>query len=79
MGRPLRKLHQTHFCISIQHGYCNIRTTSRRRIHPLPERVEAPGFVSKNDRLEKADRKPPVKDAGGGIGNMIQYPTNCGE
>ena len=44
-----------------------------------PERVEAQGFVSKNDRLEKADRKPPVKDAGGGIGNMIQYPTNCGE
>jgi hypothetical protein len=32
MGRPLRKLHQTHFCISVRPDICNIRTMTRFRI-----------------------------------------------
>jgi hypothetical protein len=35
-------------------GIRNIRTTGRFRI---PKRVQAQSFVSKNDGLEKADRK----------------------
>ncbi|MEA2794757.1 MAG: hypothetical protein QOI87_2137 [Bradyrhizobium sp.] len=70
MGRPLRKLHQTHFCISNRLDICdidiwdtgvcnigirNIRTTTQFRIRLFPKHMEAQGFVSKNDRLEKAD------------------------
>jgi hypothetical protein len=41
-------------------GICNIgirkfRTTTRFRIRLFPKHMEAQGFVSKNDRLEKAD------------------------
>jgi hypothetical protein len=35
---------------------CNIRTTTRSRARRFPKHLEG-GFVSKNDRLEKADRK----------------------
>jgi hypothetical protein len=70
MGRPLRKLHQTHFCISNRPGHLRyrhlgtgirnigirkFRTTTRFRIRLFPKHMEAQGFVSKNDRLEKAD------------------------
>jgi hypothetical protein len=57
MGRPLRKLHQTHTVSPRDQDICNIRTTIRFRIHPAVKRMNAPGFVSKNDRIEKADRK----------------------
>jgi hypothetical protein len=33
----------------------NNRTTTRFRIRLFPKHMEAQGFVSKNDRLEKAD------------------------
>jgi hypothetical protein len=36
-------------------GIRNIRTTTRFRIRLFPKHMEAQGFVSKNDRLEKAD------------------------
>jgi hypothetical protein len=70
MGRPLRKLHQTHFCISNRPGHlryriwelafaisasANNRTTTRFRIRLFPKHMEAQGFVSKNGWLEKAD------------------------
>jgi len=38
----------------VQLDICNIRTT---RFRCLPKHMEAQGFVSKNDRLEKADRQ----------------------
>jgi len=67
MGRPLRKLHQSHLCISsgldicnigiCRIGICNIRTMTRFHIRRLPKHMEAQGFVSKNDQLEKADRQ----------------------
>jgi hypothetical protein len=52
MGRPLRKLHQIHLCVSVQLDICNIRITRFRG----PKHMGAQGFVSKNGRLEKADR-----------------------
>jgi hypothetical protein len=57
MGRPLRKLHQTHTVSPPDQGICNIRTTIRFRFHPAVKRMNARGFVSKNNRIEKADRK----------------------
>jgi hypothetical protein len=55
MGRPLRKLHQTHSVFPHGCEICNIRTTGSR-IHPFPKRMQQ-RFVSKNHRLEKAHRK----------------------
>jgi len=57
MGRPLRKLHQTHFCLRAALDICNIRTTIRFRTRRFLKH-KAQGFVSKKDRLEKADRQP---------------------
>jgi hypothetical protein len=62
MGRPLSKLHQTHLWISsgfdiCNTDICNIRTMTRFHIRRFPQHMEAQGFVSKNDRLEKADRQ----------------------
>jgi hypothetical protein len=37
MGRPLRKLHQIHFCLSCGMDACNIRTTPVPRTRRLPE------------------------------------------
>jgi hypothetical protein len=65
MGRPLRTLHQTHSVSLCGLDICNIRTTTRFRIHHLPKRMEAQGFVSKKDRLEKADRKKTIRQTRG--------------
>ena len=40
----------------MQLDICNLRTT-RFRVRPRPKHMEAQGFVSKNGRLEKADRQ----------------------
>jgi hypothetical protein len=56
MGRPLRKLHQTHFRIPALPGYLQYPHHARFRIVLSPKRMEEQGFVSKNDRREKADR-----------------------
>jgi hypothetical protein len=37
-------------------GHVQYPHHARFRIHPRPKRMEAQGFVSKNDRLEKAGR-----------------------
>jgi hypothetical protein len=63
MGRPLRKLHQTHFCISVLPGYLQYPHHVRFRIPPSPKRMEEQGFVSKKDRLEKADRETVSQEA----------------
>jgi hypothetical protein len=55
MGRPLRKVH-----LLGDQGNCNIRTIIGSRGPLAAKRMDAQGFVSKNARLEKADRK---KDA----------------
>jgi len=57
MGCPLRKLHQTHFCCSVQPGYLQYPHHNPFRIDPAAKRMEDQDFVSNNDRLEKADRK----------------------
>jgi hypothetical protein len=67
MGRPLRKLHQTHTVSPRDQDICNIRTTIRFRIHPAVKRMNARGFVSKNNRIEKADRKKDQPYMAGGI------------
>jgi hypothetical protein len=55
MGRPLRTLHQIHSKSPSELNICNIRTISGSRTHPCPKLMEAQGFVSKNEWLEKAD------------------------
>jgi hypothetical protein len=59
MGRPLRKLHQNHSKSPRAAGYadsCNIRTMTGSGAQISPKRMEAQGFVSKNQRLEKVHR-----------------------
>jgi hypothetical protein len=53
MGCPLRKLHHSHSLPPSGPEICNIRTNP-------PDDMEAQGFVSKNDQVEKADRKKAV-------------------
>jgi len=57
MGRPLRKLHQTHFRFFVPPDMGNIRATIQVP-HPSVPHQGGTGFVSKKDRLEKADRQP---------------------
>jgi hypothetical protein len=57
MGCPLRKFNQPHFCIALQSEYLQYPHHARFRIRPLPKRMKAQGFVSKNGRLEKAGRQ----------------------
>src|SRR6202035_3331817 len=78
MGRPLRKLHQTHFCISVPLGtslnweLCKIRTTPISAFALCPSAWRHPDLVSKNGRLEKADRETTSQRRIRGI--MIQTP-----
>src|ERR1700680_3712405 len=78
MGRPLRKLHQTHFCISVPLGtslnweLCKIRTTPISAFALCPSAWRHPDLVSKNGRLEKADRETTSQRRVSGT--MIQTP-----
>jgi hypothetical protein len=60
MGRPLRKLHQNHSKAPVppdMPDICNIRTMTVPALEFPPKRMEAHGFVSKNQRLEKVHRE----------------------
>jgi hypothetical protein len=61
--------------LRIDQGICNIRTLAGFGSHFAVKRMDAHGFVSKNARLEKLDRK---KDAAWLIddGNTIQIQQN---
>jgi hypothetical protein len=71
MGRQLSKLHQTHFCLSARAGYLQYPHHDSVPHPPVPS-TQGTGFVSKKDRLEKADRQPiPAKS-----GSKIPYLLN---
>jgi hypothetical protein len=71
MGRPLCKLHQTHTVSPRDQDICNIRTTTRFRIHPAVKRMNAQGFVSKNNQIDKGGPQKGSAIHGGGI--IVQY------
>jgi hypothetical protein len=60
MGCPLRKLHQIHLIVpvpTVLPNSCNNRTTTGSGGDPPPKHMEAQGFVSKKERLEKPDHQ----------------------
>jgi hypothetical protein len=75
MGLPLRTLHQAHFRIFPQFptrpGSCKSRTTPPGWRAFLAKRMEAQGFVSKNDGQEKPDREKTANDGGIEAGKII--------
>jgi hypothetical protein len=68
MGRPLRKLHQAHFCLSVRLGYLQYPHHGFGSTPDVSQHREQ-GFVSKKDRREKADRKLALQVSG----NIIPY------
>jgi hypothetical protein len=61
MGRPLRKLHQDHSKAPHAAGYARYVQYPHHDPVPAlkspPKRMEAQGFVPKNQRLEKVHRE----------------------
>jgi hypothetical protein len=51
------KLISASICYLCGLDVCNIRTTTGSRTRRFPKPMEAQGFVSNNDRLEKTDQK----------------------
>jgi hypothetical protein len=78
-GTPVTQLHQTLSASPPRWDVCNIRTTPVSASVLSPRRVEAKGFVSKNDRLEKADRKDDRPGMEGSNGKIIQYTGNVAD